>query len=206
MAKKLKALAGGSNETHLAQTIKDSAHQIWLAGLGAFAKAQEEGTKVFEALVKEGEKIQTKTREVAEDKIAEARKAASGTWDKLESVFEERVARALHSLNVPTKKDIDLLTQRVHELTASTKKLSGTVQTEAKKTSQSVSAKAQKVLKQASAATDEAAEVVSTSAKKVLKQAGAVKDDAAELVTTSAKIAKDEAAKVIASVKAKTVG
>jgi poly(hydroxyalkanoate) granule-associated protein len=207
MAKKLKALAGGSStETHLAQTIKDSAHQIWLAGLGAFAKAQEEGTKVFEALVKEGEKIQTRTREVAEDKFAEARKAASGTWDKLESVFEERVARALHSLNVPTKKDIDTLTQRVHELTTSTRKLSGTVQSEARKTSESVSAKAKKVLKQANAVKDETTEMVAASAKKVMKQANVVKDDAAELVTTSAKIAKDEAAKVIASVKAKTVG
>ena len=53
MAKKLKSLARGSDETHLVQTIKDSAHQIWLAGLGAFAKAQQEGGKVFEALVKE---------------------------------------------------------------------------------------------------------------------------------------------------------
>jgi len=184
MAKKLKSLARGSDETHLVQTIKDSAHQIWLAGLGAFAKAQQEGGKVFEALVKEGEKIQSRTREAAEDKIAEARKAASGTWDKLESVFEERVARALHSLNVPTKKDIDILTQRIHELTASTQKLAGTVQTETKKTSRGVSA----------------------SAKKVLKQATVVKDDAADLVTTSAKIAKDEASKVIASVKAKTIG
>jgi hypothetical protein len=51
MVKKFKAIG----ENQLAQTVKDSAHQIWLAGLGAFAKAQEEGTKVFDALVKEGE-------------------------------------------------------------------------------------------------------------------------------------------------------
>ena len=171
MAKKLKALAGGSTEIQLAETIKNSAHQIWLAGLGAFAKAQEEGTKVFEALVKEGETIQKRTREVAEDKVAEARKAATGTWDKLESVFEERVARALHSLNVPTKKDIDELSARIHELTAATKKLSGTAHVEAAKTGEAV--------KEAMA---ETASVVKMTAKKAATSAKTVKDAAAKAV------------------------
>lgn len=167
MAKKLKALAGGSSETQLAETIKNSAQQIWLAGLGAFAKAQEEGSKVFEALVKEGESIQKRTREAAEDKVAEARKVATGTWDKLETVFEERVARALHSLNVPTKKDIDSLSARIAELTAATKKLSGTAGTEA--------GKAGGAVKQAAA---ETASVVKMTAKKVATSAKTVKDAA----------------------------
>ncbi len=165
MAKKLKALAGGSSETQLAETIKNSAQQIWLAGLGAFAKAQEEGSKVFEALVKEGETIQKRTREAAEDKVAEARKAATGTWDKLESVFEERVARALHSLNVPTKKDIDALTARIVELTAATKKISGTAHIEAEK--------AGEAMKEAVA---ETASVVKMTSKKVAASAKTVKD------------------------------
>src|SRR5512135_3349438 len=101
MVRKLKELAGGVTENQLAATVKDSAQQIWLAGLGAFAKAQQEGSKVFEALVKEGEALQAKTRKVAEDKVVEISGKASGTWDKLEQVFEDRVARALHSLGVP---------------------------------------------------------------------------------------------------------
>ena len=124
MAKKLKALAGALNDSQLASTIKDSAQQIWLAGLGAFAKAQEEGNKVFDALVKEGESIQAKTRKVADEKIAEVAGRAAGTWDRLETVFEERVARALGTLGVPTKKDIDKLTKRVAELTAAVAELS----------------------------------------------------------------------------------
>ena len=171
MAKKLKALAGGSSETQLAQTIKDSAHQIWLAGLGAFAKAQEEGTKVFEALVKEGEVIQKRTREAAEDKVAEARKVATGTWDKLESVFEERVARALNSLNVPTKKDIDALTARIAELTEATRKISGTAQVEAGKAGEAVKE-----------AMGETAEVVKMTTKKVAASARTVKDAAVKAV------------------------
>lgn len=123
MVKKLKELAGGATENQLAATIRDSAQQIWLAGLGAFVKAQQEGSKVFEALVKEGEAVQAKTRKVAEEKVVEITGKATGTWDKLEQVFEDRVARALHSLGVPTKQDIQTLSKRVAELTEVVQKL-----------------------------------------------------------------------------------
>jgi len=122
MPKKLNALAGG-DKSQLATAIRDSAGQIWLAGLGAFAKAQREGGKLFDSLVKEGEAVQKQARKSAEDALAEVKSSASKSWDQLESVFENRVARVLHSLNVPTKKDIDTLSHRVAELTAVTKKL-----------------------------------------------------------------------------------
>lgn len=118
MGKKLKALAGSLTDGQLTSTVKESAQQIWLAGLGAFAKAQEEGNKVFDALVKEGESIQSKTRQLTDAKIAQVAGKAAGTWDRLEQVFEDRVARALGSLGVPSRKDIDKLTKRVAELTA----------------------------------------------------------------------------------------
>lgn len=121
MVKKLKSLAADSG--NLSDTIRESAQQIWLAGLGAFAKAQEEGNKVFDALVREGESIQSKTRKVAESKVTEMAAKATGTWDKLEQVFENRVAKALNSLGVPTRADIDALTRRVVQLTAEVEKL-----------------------------------------------------------------------------------
>jgi poly(hydroxyalkanoate) granule-associated protein len=137
MVKKLKAMAeGAKQDSQLAAAIKESAHQIWLAGLGAFAKTQEEGQKVFQALVKEGSSIQKRTLKMTEGKLAEVsgkfaevagrfQKQANGTWDKLESVFEERVERALSRLGVPTHRDIAALTKRVEELTAAVAKLSG---------------------------------------------------------------------------------
>lgn len=123
MGKKLKELAGDVTENQLASTVKDSAQQIWLAGLGAFAKAQEEGGKVFDALVKEGESIQSKTRKATDEKIAQVAGKATGTWDRLEHVFEDRVARALGSLGVPSKQDIDKLSRRVVELSAAVQAL-----------------------------------------------------------------------------------
>ncbi len=129
MSKGLKELTAGTTESQLAVKIRESANQIWLAGLGAFSKAQKEGVKMFEALVAEGEKIQVTVDERLADiglsKAMEAlRERATGTTDKLEQVFEDRVGRALHVLNVPTHKDIDVLSKRVHELTAMTKKMS----------------------------------------------------------------------------------
>ena len=126
MVKKLQQLAK-ENESDIIAEIRESASQIWLAGLGAFGKAQEEGGKIFEALVKEGEAVQDRAKQVADDKFAEVKDKATGTWDKLEKVFEDRVARALNSLSVPSKHDIDLLGARVHELTLVTKKLAASL-------------------------------------------------------------------------------
>jgi poly(hydroxyalkanoate) granule-associated protein len=125
MVKKLKALAGGAADIQFTQTVKDSAQQIWLAGLGAFAKAQAEGMKAFNSLVKEGETLQSRTTKAAGEKVAEAAARASGTWDKLEQVFEDRVARSLSRLGVPTKKDIETLSKRVAELTEVVQNLNG---------------------------------------------------------------------------------
>lgn len=126
MVKKLKTLAK-SDDKQLASAVRTSAHQIWQAGLGAFAKAQEEGGRVFNKLVEEGTNLQRRTRSMAEDKVSEVTdtvtkvadgvsKQASGSWDKLEQVFEDRVARALSTIGVPTQKDIQELTRRVEQL------------------------------------------------------------------------------------------
>jgi len=123
MPKKLKEIASEATENQLTVKIRESANQIWLAGLGAFAKAQQEGLKMFETLVEEGEKVQERTKSAADERIAEMRAKATGTWDKLEQVFEDRVARALNSLSVPSRQDIDVLTKRVAELTEIAKKL-----------------------------------------------------------------------------------
>jgi len=120
---------------HLTGSVKDSAQQIWQAGLGAFTRAQAEGSKAFESLVKEGVSIQRKTQAAAEEKITEATakmsnmatdisSKASGQWDKLENIFEERVAKALNKLGVPSAKDVNALIARIDELNKAVQKLS----------------------------------------------------------------------------------
>jgi poly(hydroxyalkanoate) granule-associated protein len=105
-------------DVQLANKVRESAQQIWDAGLGAFAKAQVEGNKVFEALVSEGEMLKAKTRKnVAGLRVSEMASKATGTWDKLEQVFEDRVARAITKLGVPSRREIDELTKRLNRLT-----------------------------------------------------------------------------------------
>jgi len=133
----VKGAATGLMDSQLANSVKDSAQQIWLAGMGAFSKAQAEGGKVFETLVKEGLNLQKKTQGIAEDKISEVTgkmTAMAGTvsakagqnWDKLEAIFEQRTAKAMNKLGVPTAKDVDALVKRVDALAAAVAKLSKT--------------------------------------------------------------------------------
>ena len=141
MVKKLKqmadkkAAATGLFDSALAAQVKDSAQQIWLAGMGAFSRAQAEGTKVFEALVKDGAALQKKTQSDVEEKLgavtgkmtsmaSDVQAKAGQHWDKLESIFEERTAKALGRLGVPSAKDVAALSARLDELSAKVAKLS----------------------------------------------------------------------------------
>ena len=117
----------GTSAPNFNGTVRESAQQIWLAGLGAFAKAQEEGSKVFDSLVKEGVSMQRKTQTAAGEKLSEATSRistmasdlssrASGQWDKLETIFEGRVSKALDKLGVPKAEDMKMLSARIEEL------------------------------------------------------------------------------------------
>jgi len=143
MAEKKSTSAAGLLDSQLAQSVKDSAQQIWLAGMGAFAKAQQEGGKVFEALVKEGTSLQRKTQAAAEERIGEVTSKMSAMadgvtakagqqWDKLETIFEERVSKAMNKLGVPSRMDVDALVERIDALSAQVAKLSKAPKTAAK--------------------------------------------------------------------------
>lgn len=113
----------------LSETLSESAQQIWLAGIGAFGRAQAEGTKLFEGLVREGRSLEKSARQFAgagagvvrdavESRVEQARERATDTWDRLEKVFEDRVQRALVRLGVPDRNDLGDLGRRVDALTA----------------------------------------------------------------------------------------
>lgn len=120
------------NDPQLAAKIKDSARQIWLAGLGAYTKAEEDTGKFFERLVQEGEQLENKTRGVVEkqiktveDRVGGVRERATGTWDKLETLFDERVSGALRRLGIHRREDIEALEHRITVLEAELKRLRG---------------------------------------------------------------------------------
>jgi poly(hydroxyalkanoate) granule-associated protein len=180
MAEKKAASPAGLLDSQLASTIKESAQQIWLAGLGAFSKAQGEGTKVFETLMKEGQSLHRKTQAAASEKLGdvagkmtamagEVGGKANAQWDKLESIFEERTARAMSKLGVPTAKDVAALAERVEALAAAVAKLGGDVtppKAKAPRAAKAAPAKAAKAPRKSATRTTKAADADANGAAK----------------------------------------
>lgn len=135
---KLKSkLAGDASDHSLKSTAKmvmEQAEQIWLAGLGAFAKAQEQSGKLYETLIKEGSALEKLTRKATgarmdemrgavETTVTQVRERATDAWDKLEQVFEDRVSRVLGRLGIPGREEIETLSKRVDDLSRAVRAL-----------------------------------------------------------------------------------
>ncbi len=138
LKKKVQAKAGAGK---FAEPVLDSAREIWLAGLGAFSVAQQEsgklieqGSKLFDKLVSEGSKLEKETRKTTESavsgirdsvesRVESVKQKATDNWDKLESVFENRVSEVLGRLGVPTADDVNKLSARVQKLSRQVAKM-----------------------------------------------------------------------------------
>lgn len=115
-----------------ARELGDSAHQVWLAGIGALARAQSEGSRLFEQLAEEGRAVGGSDGPAAEGSAAarldglrqaldgafgRATAKASEAWDSVGRAFESRVQQALRQMDVPTREDLDALGVRIDALT-----------------------------------------------------------------------------------------
>lgn len=109
-------MAKGNSQARIARQVTESGREIWLAGLGAFVTARQEGNKLFDLLVKEGKQLETRTRALAGSSVKQLKSRASGTIGMLERGFEQRVAQALKGIGVPTSHDVDQLSRRVAQL------------------------------------------------------------------------------------------
>lgn len=110
-------------DAQLAGRVRESARQIWLAGLGAYTKAEEDAGRFFDRLVHEGEELESKTRglvekqlKTVEHKVEDVRERATGTWDRLETLFDQRVSGALRRLGIHRREEIEVLEQRLAAL------------------------------------------------------------------------------------------
>jgi len=179
--------AGGS----FAAPVVESAREIWLAGLGAFSVAQaesgkllEQGNKLFEKLVSEGKKLEKKTRNMAEtaagdikgdveSKVGAVRQQAADNWDKLENIFEERVARVLGRLGVPSAEDVNKLSSRVQALSQKVTALTGSEAAKPAKARKATAKKPAAAKPKAKAAAKTASKTAAKPASRTLKKAGA---------------------------------
>ena len=132
-------------KANASESVTPPAQHVWLAGLGALAKAQQEGSKAIEALVNDGLAFQRKSQSEAQQRLQEATErlshlttdfgqSTSGRVDKLEHLFEDRVAKALHRLGMPSLLDIQMLNDRVTQLETQWLAMSGSTQQPAQAT------------------------------------------------------------------------
>lgn len=201
-----------NNVNPLTHKLKQSASQIWLAGLGAYSKAEEEGNKLFDTLVREGESAKDLLESIIDKPLSfyqealgdvrecveEVKDKAVGSWDRIEKAFDERVANALHRLNIPTRQDVADLAKQVMQCkaelrqmqTASNKMTTTKNTTAAKKTTdKKITAKT------ASGATAKPAATKAVTDKAATRKTAANKTTAAK--TVAAKIAVSKTIKAV---------
>ncbi len=114
----------------LQNDIMDSAHKVWLAGLGAVAMAEDEGAKFFSDLVDKGKNIEKRSKKQTKERVEQARGTVAGMktvaesyWETFGRTIDDKVTTVIHRIGVPTKDEIETLTKKVEDLTASIDKL-----------------------------------------------------------------------------------
>ena len=105
----------------------ESARQVWLAGVGAWTRAQAEGSRVFDGLVRDGleaerDGARTGTRGASDAPSGrtteDVRQFATGAWDRMGQFVEDSVQRAMQRLGVPSREDMDALGRRIDALSS----------------------------------------------------------------------------------------
>lgn len=111
-----------------AKDLRKYTQQIWLAGLGAFSRAEEEGGKLFDNLVKVGEDLENRTREIADSAVGEVRgkvmEKATDTRERVERAFDERITNALTRLGIPSQRDMELIHKRLDAMSETLEEIS----------------------------------------------------------------------------------
>lgn len=207
MAAKLKNKAGASKVEDVSidesglkaigKKIMEIPEQIWQAGLGAFQKAQEQGSKLFETLVKEGSALEAATTKFTNKRVQEVRGAvestmntvkdrAADTWDRLEKVFEDRVSKALGALGIPGRRDLEDLTRQVAELQ---KAIVDLKKSAGKAVETTVASKTEQVVKAVKAAPAQAVKAVKAAPGKAVKAAKAAPAQARKVVDKAKQVA-----------------
>lgn len=109
--------------------VKHAARQIWLAGLGAYSKAGQEGADYLKDLIKSGESVEKQGKKLVAEQVEAANDTVKTSvssvkekvevqLDKVEKAFDARVASALNRLGIPSKKDVAALSAKLDELSA----------------------------------------------------------------------------------------
>jgi len=114
----MKNVKASLTDKELVNNLMNSTREIWLAGLGAYGKAQEQGAKVFESLVTTGAQVEARAIKVAGERIEQVVADTTKRWNDLQSAVEARAKRSVAKLNLAGSSDIDALVARIDAVKA----------------------------------------------------------------------------------------
>ena len=134
--------------------VEEYSRKIWLAGLGVYSKIDTDGSKLFDTLVKDGEKAEKlskaavakladgakSTTSSARTRVEDVKDLALGKWSEFEEAFDKRLNNAISRLGVPSREEVkalhtkvETLTKHIEKLTAAAAKVAATKPTAASK-------------------------------------------------------------------------
>jgi polyhydroxyalkanoate synthesis regulator phasin len=93
--------------------FQETFRRVMLAGIGAVALTQDEVEKFVDKLIERGELAEKDGRKMVREMIDRRKKKSEGAEDE----FGKRVGQILDRMNVPTKSDIDAISEKISALT-----------------------------------------------------------------------------------------
>jgi len=111
--------AGGNGNERLEALrgeLTETGRALWLAGLGAVRRVEEEGRGLFDSLVERGRKVEKRQFKAIDRTIAETSRRVRDLSGRVQSRVEVGVRDALHRLGVATRDDLQALAGRLEAL------------------------------------------------------------------------------------------
>ncbi|NUM47933.1 MAG: phasin family protein [Anaerolineales bacterium] len=102
--------------TEEGSTFIGGVRRVLMAGIGAFALAQEEVEDFVNKLIERGEIAEKDGRKLVNDILERRKGKTQETTKRVENELEKRFESLLDKMNIPTKNDIEALTAKVTEL------------------------------------------------------------------------------------------
>lgn len=91
----------------------DSARKLLMAAIGAVALAQDEIEAIINRLIERGEIAEKDGKKLLNDVMVKRKKQT----DKAEDEITKRIESILDKMNIPSKADIDALSEKISALT-----------------------------------------------------------------------------------------
>jgi poly(hydroxyalkanoate) granule-associated protein len=103
-------------ENGIPQMIIGNAHKLFQAGLGAVMLVQDEVVNLTDKLIEQGEATESKSRKRVDDFVDERKKETNNLSKRLEKDWDKRMTSLLHRMNIPTRAEINSLSNKINRL------------------------------------------------------------------------------------------